>query len=425
MSTQTRLHDVAHSVRQLLGCEQVSLCLSCPNIVLQHPLIVLLHTLQPAIPLFYGSIPAPDWLSDANLHTLCDLSLLNGQSILEDTWIAQIKQHGGTIQSAMIVALERPAGIIGFLLCSSQHRTAFKEGERYLLTQYAPQLAALVEHIVSESCLPALEVENNASAIQEQSAFLALISHELRAPLMAIKGYTALLQEYGHLNESNMSATQQQRYLAAIMQQIKHLEVLLADTLDISQIQAGHLALHCIPLDINPLFQHIAQSLQYRMDRQQPGRYCIICTIETDLPLVLADVDRVQQILTNLLENAIKYSPTGGSIEIYACAATQCHQKCLCRKYSLMPEFVCITVKDQGIGIPRQQQAALFKPFTRLHHPATKHVNGTGLGLYIVRKFVEAMHGQVLLRSHEGKGTHITFTLPLAPLSTRMGTISI
>jgi signal transduction histidine kinase len=417
MSTQTRLHDVAHSVYQLLGCEQVSLCLSCPNALLQHPLITLLHTTQPAIPLFYGSIPTPDWLSHTNLWTICDLSLLTRQNIIKEAWIAQIKQDDDTIRSAMIVALERPAGIIGFLFCLSSHIHAFKQGDLHILTQYAPQLAALVERIVSESCLPALEVENSASEILEQNAFLALISHELRAPLMAIKGYAALLQEYGSRHESKLSEAQQQYYLAAIMQQIKHLEVLLEDTLDVSHIQTGRLALHYTSLDIKPVIQHIVQTLQHRVDRQQPGRYCILCTIEAELPLVWADADRVQQVLTNLLENAIKYSPAGGLIEIRAGAAVQCGQNCPCREYALLPAFVCITVRDQGIGIPRQQQSTLFRPFARLHHPTTKHVSGTGLGLYIARKFVEAMHGQVMLRSQEGKGTDITFTLPLAPLS--------
>jgi two-component system, OmpR family, sensor histidine kinase VicK len=143
----------------------------------------------------------------------------------------------------------------------------------------------------------------------------------------------------------------------------------------------------------------------------------------------------VQQILTNLVENAIKYSPTGGLIEIQAHLSSNCLRSCTCvycrGNYSETEEifsphtiFACITVRDQGIGIPHQQQSSLFKPFTRLAHPATRHVSGTGLGLYIARKLVEAMHGQVDLRSSEGRGTAITFTLPVAPVAGRLSVAS-
>ncbi len=96
--------------------------------------------------------------------------------------------------------LECPAGVVGFLFCTSQRVDAFEEGERRLLEQYIPELAWQVEQIVSECCLAtsvADDEEDSTGGIQEQSVFLSLISHELRAPLTAIKGYAALLQEYG------------------------------------------------------------------------------------------------------------------------------------------------------------------------------------------------------------------------------------
>jgi signal transduction histidine kinase len=426
MLTGTRLYDLANSAGQLLDCEQVSLCLFCPEVTLRHPLIALFFEMYGSSPLYYGSFLDPMFLS----HAICDSALLTGQNLMERAWLKRIREEYRVIGSVMIAVLERPAGIVGFLFCASQHEKAFSEGERLLLAQYAPELARQVEQIVSESCLTSptqASVENNATGMQEQSAFLSLISHELRAPLTAIKGYAGLLQAYGS-NErqpEKMSGAQQLRYLDVIMEQVNHLEVLIGDVLDVSHIQSGCLALRCTSVDLGSLCQHVVQLMQYRVDQQQPGQYCILCRIDPELPLVWADADRVQQVLTNLVENAIKYSPDGGLVEIQVCGAANCSRHCTCmyrvqkqgalEKYSSFDApFVCVTVSDQGIGIPPQQHSSLFKLFTRLEHPATRNVSGSGLGLYIARKLVEAMHGQVLLRSSEGKGTDITFSLPVA-----------
>ena len=425
MSTETRLRDLTNSARQLLDCEQASLCLYCPKVTLRHPLIALFFALYASSPVYYGSFLDPLLLSS----DLCARVLLPGQNIMIKHGDEEYRLPG----SVMIAALERPAGIVGFLFCTSRQVNAFREGERRLLTQYITELARQVEQIVSESCLafsmqPA--VENGATDVQEQSAFLSLISHELRAPLTAIKGYAGLLQAYsiGEEQTEKMSGAQQLRYLDVIMEQVNHLEVLVGDVLDVSHIQSGRLALRCASVNLGVLCQHVVQLMQCRIEQQQPGQYCILCRIDPELPLVWADVDRVQQVLTNLVENALKYSPGGGLVEVQVCAMANCTRNCACmyrtRKYGVLREgpspeatFVCITVSDQGIGIPQQQQASLFKPFTRLEHPATRDVSGSGLGLYIARKLVEAMHGQVFLHSREGKGTDITFSLPVADAS--------
>jgi signal transduction histidine kinase len=431
MLTETRLQNLALSARQLLDCEHVCLCLHCPEVTLRHPLLALLFKMYPTLPLYYGSLLDPALLYNEHLWSLCDQAVLTGQCIIE---VNQRSEAHGAIGSVMIALLERSVGVIGFLLCTS--RQPFKEGERRLLSQYGPELAWQVERIVSERCLisPAFTGrENSATRMQEQSAFLSLISHELRAPLTAIKGYAGLLQEYGISDV--MSEVQKKRYLTIIMEQVKHLEVLVGDVLDVSHIQSGRLALHYTSVDLLQLCRHVVQVMQWGIDQRQPGYYCILCTMDPELPLVWADVDRVQQILTNLVENAIKYSPAGGLIEIQAHLSSNCLRSCICtyhkEKHSGTEDLfspytpsVCVTVRDQGIGIPPQQQSSLFKPFTRLAHPATRHVSGTGLGLYIARKLVEAMHGRVLLRSSEGKGTTITFTLPVASVAERVSEAS-
>lgn len=429
MSTETRLRDLATSARQLLDCDHVSLCLHCPVATLRHPLLSLFFALHPSLPLSYGSLLDLTFLYNEQLWLLCDRAMLTGQCITEGVW----PEGQGAIRSVIIAMLERPVGVVGFLFCTSRQTNAFKEGERRLLTQYVAELAWHVEQIVSESCLTTPvsgDGVNSTSGMQEQSIFLSLISHELRAPLTVIKGYAALLQEYS-LSEGDpvrMSGTQQRHYLAVIMEQIKHLELLMDDMLDISYMQSGHISIKYEYVNIYEILKNTVQSMQLRIDQRQPGQYCILCTIDQELPPIWADADRVQQVLTNLVENAIKYSPDGGLIEIQVSTPSNCSRNCTCmyhtekhlnleKAQSSHAAFVCIAVSDQGIGIPHQQQVSLFKPFMRLEHPATQHVSGTGLGLYIARKLVEAMHGRIYLHSREGKGTTIMFTLPAAQVA--------
>jgi signal transduction histidine kinase len=171
--------------------------------------------------------------------------------------------------------------------------------------------------------------------------------------------------------------------------------------------------------------------MQERVERQSPGHYYFHSTIEPDLPLAWADPDRMRQILVNLLENAVKYSPDGGSIELFAYTLQQADQKqvrlsspgyaekrgqtCEAEVAVTVKSPACmigITICDRGIGIPYPQQDVLFQPFTRLQNPASDQIAGTGLGLYIARCLVEAMNGRIFLHSKQGEGTRVTFMVP-------------
>jgi two-component system, OmpR family, sensor histidine kinase VicK len=212
---------------------------------------------------------------------------------------------------------------------------------------------------------------------------------------------------------------------------VEHLEVLIADLLDISRLQAGRLSLHCSETNVSQLCQRVVASMRERVEKQSPRHYRFHSTIEPNLPLAWADPDRLRQILVNLLENAVKYSPDGGVIELFAyslqqhrqqqmhhslfCSAGKQTQTCEVEAPSRAGSPSCmigITICDRGIGIPHAQQDALFQPFTRLRHPASEQIAGAGLGLYIARCLVEAMDGQIFLHSQQGEGTRVTFTIP-------------
>lgn len=439
MATEARLRDLALHVRNLLDCDQVSLCLCCPEPGMCHPLLSLFSSLQKRVIMYYGSPIDPILISNERIWALCDMAIQSGRCIhYGELGTRKETEHGATMVRSMAVAvLERPAGILGFLFCTSRQAGAFQPGECRLLTQYLPKLSQQVEQALSDSCTttsPHTASRASVTDMQEQNAFISMVSHELRVPLTAIKGYAGLLQSYGASDPTDekrsMNATRRQQYLDVIMKQIGHLEVLIGDVLDISRIQSGRLALHYTRVNLPQLCGSIAQLMQYRIDQQEPERYRILCNIDPELPYVWADSDRVQQVLTNLVENAIKYSPAGGLIEILACVQPTYSLNGIPRSpveqqenqqsasfempLSYATDLTYVTVRDHGIGIPHQQQHTLFKPFTRLEHPATRQVSGAGLGLYIARKLVEAMHGQLTLDSSEGKGTSITFTLPIA-----------
>ncbi|TMC22515.1 MAG: cell wall metabolism sensor histidine kinase WalK [Chloroflexi bacterium] len=273
------------------------------------------------------------------------------------------------MMSIAIAPLEGPKRLLGLLIFMDTRAQAFLYGECLLIEQYRLLVSKNVEQalqamIVTEASATRHEIVTD---VQEQSEFIALVSHELRTPLTDIRGYAELLQAYAVSDQEmhrpagimEMTAERQQQYLNVIVEQTNHLEVLISDLLDVSRLCSRRLALRHSWIDIGELCQRIAQIMQDKIERQQPGYYRISCKREIDLPLAWADPHRVQQVLINLLENAVKYSPDGGVIQIQVSTVSLCARRML-----------CVAVSDQGIGVPSQQQLSLFQLFTRLGHPS-------------------------------------------------------
>ena len=435
MLIETSLCHLAKHARSLLDCGGASLFLGCSEPALRHPLLSMLSPDHTRTPFCDGIQADAIPLDDERLNALYDMAWQTGLMWCIDHIALPGMEHIGSIAA---VSLERPGGILGLLLLIDPAPEAFQQGECRLVEQHLPAMARQVEEILSDVGLasPADLLNGDiVTNVQEQSEFLSLVSHELRVPLTAIKGYAGLLQAYGIFDSQDdehltmqMTAERQQEYLDVIMEQANHLEVLVGDLHDMSRIQSGRLALRCTWVDIAQLCHRAAQLIQYRVDQQQRGVYCIRCILAPDLPLVWADPDRVQQVLTNLIENAVKYSPNGGMIDVMAYTRRTLYPVTLCplpeeedetvqerrgKTFSSRGSFMTyVTIRDRGVGIPRLQQSHLFKPFTRLEHPATTNVTGAGLGLYLSRKLVEAMNGTMALKSNEGRGTSVTFTLP-------------
>jgi|GEM_PF-670125 signal transduction histidine kinase len=235
-----------------------------------------------------------------------------------------------------------------------------------------------------------ITLEREAERLRSQ--FVAIASHELRTPLATIAGFLELLQA----RDASLSPEKRRLYLEEARRQADRLTGIMSAFLDLSRLEAGREKLQLTPL--SP-----ALIIREAISRVPPdSRHCISIAIAPHTPAVCADATRVGQVLDNLLDNARKYSPDGGPIQISA------------RRDSSDPGQVRFTVRDYGLGIPLEQQQKLFIPFARAEEHSRRGIGGTGLGLAIARQIIEHHGGRIWLESKPAEGTAVHFTLPAA-----------
>ncbi|WP_340820419.1 response regulator [Methanolobus sp. WCC4] len=229
------------------------------------------------------------------------------------------------------------------------------------------------------------------SANRSKSDFLATMSHELRTPLNSIIGFSDLILG-GNAGEMTK---QQERYLANISTSGKHLLSLINNVLDISKIEAGKLDLHFETFYANEVFTEARQLVAPLANKKGVS---MSYNIDESITNIHADKIRFKQILYNLVSNAIKFTPKGGNIDV---------------TIKKEGDMARVSVKDTGIGISKENIEKLFTPFMQLESAANRQYEGTGLGLSLVKRFVELHKGRIWVESEEDKGTTFTFELPL------------
>jgi PAS domain S-box-containing protein len=238
----------------------------------------------------------------------------------------------------------------------------------------------------------------DARRLEELKAdFVATASHELRTPLAAVYGAAQTLRRHDFaLDEAGRN-----RFVSLIVDESERLNRIVNEILLANQLDAGRLDLVEEPFDAGDLIQRVVESAR---EHGPPGiRFETVVSDST--PAVAADRDRVRQVLVNLVENAIKYSPDGGLIQVGVQGAGGA---------------VCFHVRDEGLGIPADEQARIFEKFYRLDPEMTRGIGGTGLGLYICSELLERMDGRIWVESQEGVGSTFSFELPAAePNATR------
>ena len=224
-----------------------------------------------------------------------------------------------------------------------------------------------------------------------RSDFVSTVSHELRTPLAAIYGAALTLQR----EDLQLDETQSSNLLSVIATESDRLARTVNDILWASRLDTDRVHLDVGTHDPRELARTVVEAAQVHL----PAGIELSFSCEPDLPPILGDPDKVRQVLTNLVDNAVKYSPEGGVVEL---------------QIARRDHAVLFSVADAGLGIPTSEQRRIFDKFYRVDPNLTRGVGGTGLGLYISRELVRRMNGTIWVDSREGEGSRFSFELPVA-----------
>jgi signal transduction histidine kinase len=290
------------------------------------------------------------------------------------------------LRSELVAPLLLGARTIGMLSLSRERTGAFSEDEVELVALLGRLVATAVQNIRAYEA-ERRRVEELARLSQLRADFVSLVSHELRSPMAAVIGAARTLQDRWRM----LSATQRESFLALIGDETSRLAALVGDVLDTSRIEAGTFSYRFEEVDLGRL---VDEAVETAVLAQQEVR--VTAAIHGTLPVIHGDGARLRQVLGNLIDNAVKYSPEGGEVRVSAGAGNGA---------------VRIEVRDDGPGIPRDQQTRIFEKFGRVDVPGASKP-GTGLGLFIARSIAEAHGGSLDVNSGAEPGTTFTLTLP-------------
>ncbi|MDF2431661.1 MAG: hypothetical protein JWP44_1292 [Mucilaginibacter sp.] len=265
--------------------------------------------------------------------------------------------------------------VIGGLFFGHPDAGVFTEEHEDLVSSISSQAAIALDNSKLFEDVKALSAKKDE--------FIALASHELKTPLTSIKGYLQVLQrtERDQLGKTFISKT---------LNQIEKLNDLVTDLLDVSRIEAGKLALEKVMFNLDELILEVVENLSYTHESHR------IIFDRGNPVMIYADRQRIEQVLINLLTNAVKYSPQANQVWVYLKSSEK---------------DVTVKIKDQGIGLTNEQQKHIFTRFYRAE--GTSNIAGLGLGLYLTKEIVERHQGCIGVKSEADKGAEFYFTIPL------------
>ncbi|MHB8628010.1 MAG: ATP-binding protein [Aggregatilineales bacterium] len=233
------------------------------------------------------------------------------------------------------------------------------------------------------------DITHFRQAQEAKSAFISIVSHELKTPVALIKGYAGTLRR----NDAHWEPATVQQSLTVIEDEADRLSELIENLLAASKLQADGLRLtHIGDVDMRRLAERAVERFQ-----TQSTLHTLSVDFPPDFPTIHGDEARLRQVFDNLLGNAVKYSPRGGNITVRGVYDDQ---------------IVSVSVSDQGVGLPLDEQDRIFERFYRVESTLSRSTQGTGLGLYLAHAIIEAHGGTIRVQSEPGKGSTFTFTLP-------------
>jgi len=276
--------------------------------------------------------------------------------------------------------------VIGALIVESPDAYAFEDIDRSHVMMLATQAAIGIRN--------AQLYREAQEAIHVRDTFLSIASHELKTPLTTILGNAQMMQRRS-ARENSLNA-RDKRSLDVMTAQAVRLSRMVAALLDISRIQTGQLSIERAPLDLCQLAQRVVDDLLPTLDKHQ-----VALTLPDEALIVEGDELRLEQVFQNLLQNAVKYSPLGGTVDM---------------RVEQRGDQACVIVGDRGMGIPQEALPLLFLQFYRAENVQAQHISGIGIGLYVVKEIVDLHGGQIDVASQEGAGSTFTICLPIQPV---------
>ncbi|HEX2923830.1 MAG TPA: ATP-binding protein, partial [Chloroflexota bacterium] len=335
------------------------------------------------------------------------------QSPLETTWAAHLLSTGEPLlcddvtldplcqsefrrsgmRSMLAVSIQVGGERRGLLRVATSQHNGFRPQDQAFVTMIASQVGLLVEK--SDLARRQLEVSREQARQQAGQQFLGLVSHELKTPVAVLKAYTELLL---HKAEIDPSRADDQDVLTRMMEQSDRMLAMIEQLLDLQRLESGRLSLEFDRFDLAEVTRRVAESLQLTTHEHQ-------IVLQSDGPVTVSgDRRRIEEVLFNLLENAVKYSPAGGEISVTVAVSSG--------ENGAGPQAM-VSVSDQGVGIPAAEMPRIFDRFYQGQGKFRRGHVGLGLGLYVAREIVELHHGQLWVESTEGKGATFRFALPL------------
>jgi signal transduction histidine kinase len=313
---------------------------------------------------------------------------------IDREWVDSFQSALG-IKSSLVYPIIAKDKVLGTLIFSlSKPESEIKEEEWEILDSFVGAVGiALDNALLFESVeSSALQLKLANAKLQEldklKDEFLSIASHELRTPMTIVKDYVSVI-----LADQTLSQETREK-LEKVLVSTQRLIAIVNDNLDIAKIESGQMKFNPISFDISKLAVTVKEELtpKYTVKNQklevQVGNY-----------MVKADQDKIHQVLMNLMDNAVKYTPNDGLIEV---------------SFQIIQNVLVTTISDNGIGIKPEEMSKLFMKFERLDNSSQISVTGTGLGLYLTKKIIEKSGGQIRAESPQGKGSKFIFTLPVS-----------
>ena len=295
------------------------------------------------------------------------------------------------IRSFIVVPIRAQGRFLGVIQLATRVRRKFRPEEVNLLATIGNQMGVAVQRarLYEETKRQAAELEK---ANKLQADFSAMIAHDLRSPLMNIMAIADLMGDgiFGGLNE------QQKNWLGRVRANSQSLIELVSDFLDLSKLEAGYLDIKNEPVSLESL---VTRNVENYILVAHKKNVAIKGIVDRSIPPITADPRRLDQVLGNLIANAIKFTPAGGEVEVRAVRSAE--------------KRVIISVRDNGVGISPDEINELFAKYSQGDNARKSTYAGTGLGLVICKMIVEAHNGRIWVESEQGKGSSFNFWLPL------------